>query len=102
MQAPVLASSDWLYRVLLRFYPPAFQARFAAEMAPVFRTLSREAYTESGAGGLLGLWLAALWDWAWAVLYQWELFLFKRRVKMIRIQSYEHKDAIQGLPHAFG
>ena len=56
----LLASSNWLYRRLLRGYPPAFRERFAGEMAQVFRTTCREVYAESGAGSLPGLWLTAL------------------------------------------
>ena len=48
MQARLLASSDWLYRQLLRSYPPAFREHFAADMAQVFRTVCREAYSDTG------------------------------------------------------
>jgi len=97
MQAPLLASSDWLYRQLLRSYPPAFREHFAAEMAQVFRTTCREAYAESGPGGLAWLWLPVMWDWLWAALYQWELHLFKRRTEMMRTNLIDRSDGIQPL-----
>ena len=97
MQAPLLASSDWLYRHLLQFYPAAFREHYARDMAQVFRTMCREAYTESGPGGLFWLWLPVLWDSVWAVIYQWELYLFKRRREMMRINPIDRSDGIPPL-----
>lgn len=100
MQLRLLAASDWLYRQLLRSYPAAFRAHFASEIAQVFRTMCRETYNASGAGGLLWLWLPVLWDWAWAALYQWELYLFKRRTEMTRTNPMNRGDGIPALSPA--
>ena len=62
MQSPLLDSSDWCYRRLLGSYPAAFREHFAADMALVFRVMCREAYTESGASGLVRLWLPSRQD----------------------------------------
>lgn len=67
----LLALSDRTYQALLRAYPPAFRDRFAAEMIQVFSSLSRETCARSGPGGLLWLWLTAVWDWLRALSYQW-------------------------------
>jgi hypothetical protein len=97
IQSRLLASSDWLYRQLLRSYPAAFRDHFAADMALVFRAMCREAYAESGPGGLASLWLPVIWDWLWAALYQWELHLFKRRTEIMRINPINRSDGIPPL-----
>ena len=84
MQSRLLSASDSFYRRLLQAYPPAFREHFAPEMAVVFRTMCREAYAESGIGGLAGLGLTVMWDLAWAALYQWGLYIFRRRVETKR------------------
>ena len=53
MQPHWLTLSDWMYRILLQAYPASFRERFAAEMAQVFGCLCRDAYVQSGAGGVL-------------------------------------------------
>ena len=98
MESPLLASSDRLYRLLLRAYPAAFRARFAPEMAQVFRTLCRDTYSESGAGGLAWLWLAALWDWVRAAISQWGRHLLKRRTEMAQTNILDRSDGVQALP----
>ncbi len=100
MQSPLLVSSDWFYRRLLGSYPAAFREHFAADMALVFRAMCREAYAESGAGGLVRLWLPVLWDWAWAALYQWELYLFKPRREMMQTNPIDRSDGILPLSAA--
>jgi hypothetical protein len=100
MELRLLASSDWLYRWLLRSYPPAFREHFATDMAVVFRTLCQDTYAESGAGALLWLWLAVLWDGIWAALYQWALFLVKRRTVMMRTNVIDRSDGIPPLTPA--
>jgi hypothetical protein len=100
MQAPLLASCDWLYRRLLRSYPPAFREHFAADMALVFRAMCRVAYAESGPGGLASLWLPVIWDWLRAALYQWELHLFKRRTEIMRTNPINLSDGVPALSPA--
>ena len=100
MQSPLLVCSDWFYRRLLGSYPAAFREHFAGDMALVFRAMCREAYTESGAGGLVRLWLPVLWDWAWAALYQWELYLFKPRREMMQTNPIDRSDGILPLSAA--
>jgi hypothetical protein len=85
MQSPLLAISGWFYHALLQIYPADFRKRFAAEMTQVFRSLCDSAYRQSGARGVMRLWLPAFWDWAWAACYQWWLRLFKGR--MVSMQS---------------
>ncbi len=100
MQSPLLVSSDWFYRRLLGSYPAAFREHFAGDMALVFQAMCREAYAESGAGGLVRLWLPVLWDWAWAALYQWELYLFKPRREMMQTNPIDRSDGILPLSAA--
>ena len=80
MPARLLAFSEWLYASLLRAYPAAFQARFAGEMAQVYRALCRETYRERGMGRVLDLMAVAVWDWGWAVIVQWWAERSKRKV----------------------
>jgi hypothetical protein len=100
MQSRLLVSSDWFYRRLLGSYPAAFREHFAADMALVFQAMCREVYAESGAGGLVRLWLPVLWDWAWAALYQWELYLFKPRREMMQTNPIDRSDGILPLSAA--
>lgn len=100
MDSPWLASSDRLYRLLLRAYPVAFRARFASETAQVFRTLCRDTYAESGNPGLAWLWLAALWDWAWTGIALWWQQLIKRRTNMSQINFFNRSDGVKPLSAA--
>jgi hypothetical protein len=100
MQKPLLASSDRLYRWLLRSYPPAFRVRFAAEMSQVFRTLCRATYRQSGARGLAWLWMTALCDWAWAAMIQWFHYLLKRRTDMTQTNLLDRSDGVKPLSAA--
>ncbi len=100
IQSRLLSCSDWFYRLLLHFYPAAFREHFAADMAQVFRTICRDVYAESGAGGLARLWLPVLWDWTWAALYQWGLYLFKRRTELMQANPMDRSDGIQPLSRA--
>ena len=84
MESRLLSASDSFYRWLLQSYPPAFREHFAPDMAVVFRTMCQEAYAESGIGGLAGLGLPVMWDLAWAALYQWELYIYRRTVETKR------------------
>jgi hypothetical protein len=97
MQPRWLALSDRVYRLLLQAYPASFRARFAAEMAQVFGCLCREAYAQSGAGGLLRLWLLSLWDWAGAAISQWWKYLFRRRMENMETKPIDYRDRIQPL-----
>jgi hypothetical protein len=92
-----LALSDRVYRLLLRAYPASFRARFAAEMAQVFSCLCREVFAQSGAVGLLRLWLLSLWDWAGAAISQWWKYLFKIRMVSMQSNSINNRDGIQPL-----
>ena len=80
MRPRLLVSSDRLYQGLLQAYPAAFRQRFAGEMTQVFRALCADTYAEAGLGGVIRLWLATLWDSAWAVMYQWWLWFLNRMV----------------------
>jgi hypothetical protein len=97
MQPRWLALSDRMYRILLQAYPASFRKRFAAEMAQVFGCQCREAYVQSGAGGVLRLWLPTLWDWAWAAIYQWWIRLFRRRMETMQTNSIDRTDGIRPL-----
>jgi len=100
MKSRLLAFSDWMYRAMLQVYPAGFRERFAAEMAQVFRSLYCEAYAESGVGGVMRLWLPALWDWAWSAIYQWWMRLFKRKVENMQTKPIDRRDGILPLPAA--
>jgi len=63
MSVKVLSISDWCYQALLRAYPRRFRRRFGVEMGQVFRSSCRSAYRTAGTGGVMRLWLPALWDW---------------------------------------
>ena len=97
MPSRLLAFSDRTYQLLLKAYPPAFQDRFAMEMAQVFRALCREAYVVSGLGGLMRLWMLAFWDWLRAAVYQWRLRLFKRRRETMQTTPLDRQSGIQPL-----
>jgi hypothetical protein len=95
MMAPrLLGLSDRLYLFFLRVYPRHFRERFAVEMAQVFRSLCREAYAQSGAWGVICLWLPALWDEAQGALYQWWLRLFKRRMGHMQARPIDAQNGI--------
>ena len=51
-----------LYRALLLAFPAPFRRAYGDEMARAFRDLCRDAWQESGAGGVLALWPGALRD----------------------------------------
>jgi hypothetical protein len=97
MPRRLLAISDRIYTCLLQAYPRAFRDRFAAEMVQVFRCLCWEAYAESGAWGVIRLWLPALWDGAQGALHQWWLYLFQRRMGNMQTDPIDVKDGIQPL-----
>ncbi len=79
---------------MLQVYPGGFRGRFAAEMAQVFRALCCEAYAESGVGGVMCLWLPALWDCVWSAIYQWWMRLFKRKVENMQTKPIDRRDGI--------
>jgi hypothetical protein len=97
MQPGWLAFSERMYRILLRAYPTTFRERFAAEMTQVFGSLCREAYAQSGAGGLLRMWLATLWDWAGATAARWWIYLFRRRMGNMQTKPVDYRDGIRPL-----
>jgi hypothetical protein len=79
MTPQILRFSSRVYTGLLCCYPPAYHRRFAAEMAQVFQRMCHDAYRESGARGVLRLWLPVLYDSAWTAAYQWVLSLKAKR-----------------------
>ena len=100
MSSRLLALSDGFYQVLLQLYPRSFRKRFAVEMSQVFRALCREAYAESGAGGVLRLWLPILWDWAWSALYQWWLRISRRSGETMGTNLFDRRDGVSPLSAA--
>lgn len=100
MPSRLLAFSDRMYRTLLRAYPAAFRERFAVEMAQVFHSLCGEAYLQSGVGGMMRLWLSAVWDWLWAALYQWWRCLLKQKVENMQTNLIYRRDGIEPLSAA--
>lgn len=100
MQSSLLAFSDRMYHCLMQTYPAAFRERFAEEMAQVFRSLCHEAYLKEGASGVMRLWLPALWDGAWAAVYQWWMRLFNRRVENMETNPINNRDEIRPLSAA--
>jgi hypothetical protein len=97
MSNRILAFFDRAYRDLLRLYPAAFQKRFAAEITQVFRSLCRQAYTESGIRAVLALWLAATWDGLQAAGYQWYLYIRKQRTGNMNANLEIQRDGIEPL-----
>jgi hypothetical protein len=57
-----LLVSERLYGTLLYLYPKKFRAAYGQQMRLTFRDACRVAYSRSGAGGLLALWLPTLLD----------------------------------------
>jgi hypothetical protein len=97
MSTRILAFIDRAYRDLLQLYPDAFRERFSAEITQVFRSLSRQAYTESGVRAVLALWLAATWDGLQAAGYQWYLYIRKQRVGNMKADPVIQRDGIEPL-----
>jgi hypothetical protein len=97
MPTRILAYVDRAYLYLLRLYPAAFRERFAAEILQVFRSLCRQAYTESGIRAVLALWLAATWDGLQAAGYQWYLHIRKQRTGNMNANLEIRRDGIQPL-----
>jgi hypothetical protein len=57
-----IAVSERLYQRLLRAYPAAFRRQYGAQMMQVFLDCCRVAYQQSGARGVLQLWIPTLGD----------------------------------------
>lgn len=93
----LLVFSDRLYQILLQAYPVAYRERFAGEMAQVYRSLCRETYAQSGASGVLRLWLPVLCDWMRATFHQWYTSLRRQRTWMMQTNSMESQDRIRPL-----
>jgi hypothetical protein len=83
---------------LLRAYPSGFRERFGSEMMQVYRTLARDAARESGASGLLWLWLRVMLDGARGALAQWGQQITKRRMAMMNLNSLDISDGTVPLP----
>lgn len=50
-------SAEWIYRLLLRAYPPAFRAEYEREMILLFRDQCRDGDVRT-----LGFWVRVVWD----------------------------------------
>jgi hypothetical protein len=77
---------------LLRIYPPGFRERFGGEMMQVYRTLARDAARESGAPGLLLLWMWVILDGIFGALTQWGQQITKRRMAMMDLNPLDISD----------
>jgi hypothetical protein len=75
----LLVFSDRLYQFLLQAYPARLPGAFRFGDGQVYRSLCRETYAQSGAGGVLRLWLPVLWDWMRAALHQWYSWLAQKK-----------------------
>lgn len=82
MSFDVLSLSERAYRGLLFAYPRTFRQQYGVEMAQVFRTHCRVTFQAAGAGGVLRLWPATLWDWAWTAAREQMSSLFNGRYDM--------------------
>ena len=83
---------------LLRAYPPGFRERFGSEMMQVYRTLARDVARESGAPGLLWLWMRVMVDGARGALSQWGQQITKRRMAMMNLNPLDISDGTVPLP----
>jgi hypothetical protein len=54
---PGRAAAEWIYRLLLRAYPPAFRLEYGREMTQLFRDQWREGDVDA-----LRFWLTVMWD----------------------------------------
>jgi hypothetical protein len=98
MPPRLLVISEHLYRALLQIYPLDFRQRFAVEMAQVFRCLCDATYRQAGRGGVMRLWLPAVWDGVGAAFYQWRLRLFKGRMERMNLYLVDRGDGVRPLP----
>lgn len=83
---------------LLRAYPPGFRERFGCEMMQVYRSLARDTARESGAPGLLRLWLQVMLDGASGALSQWGQEITKRRMALMKVNPVDILDGTAPLP----
>ena len=83
---------------LLRAYPPGFRERFGSEMMQVYRALARDVARESGAPGLLLLWMRVMLDGARGALSQWGQQITKRRMEMMNLNPLDTSDGTVPLP----
>ncbi len=58
----LLRVSDRIFQLVLAAYPSEFRRIYGKPMAQVFRDCCRDIYQQSGAGGVIVLWIAALYD----------------------------------------
>jgi hypothetical protein len=77
----LLNMSEKCYRILLYSYPPAHRREYGYQMTQAFRDLSRAAYNQNGAPGLLVLWWYMLVDVTYSVSIE-HFAHFKRTVSM--------------------
>jgi hypothetical protein len=83
---------------MVRAYPPGFRERFGSEMMQVYRTLARDIARETGAPGLLRLWMRVMLDGARGALSQWGQQITKRRMAMMNLDSLDINDGTVPLP----
>ena len=62
-ESRLLLCANWIYRVMLRAYPPAFRVEYRREMALVFRDGARDVIEHGGVWALLlfSLWIVGDW-----------------------------------------
>lgn len=65
------------YRALLWLYPPRFRREYGAEMALLFADLSRDAEKRTGARGVFGLFVHAVFDTIYNSIGEWTMTLRK-------------------------
>lgn len=75
-QSRLLTFSCRLYTLLLLAYPTRFRRAYSREMAQVFRDDIRGTFRESGAAGLMGLWVLVVLDLLKTAFAEhiWEVF----------------------------
>jgi hypothetical protein len=65
-----VTASVRFYEMLVAAYPPGFRRTYGAQMVQVFRDTCRDRVNQSGALGLLALWLRTLSDAARSILIE--------------------------------
>lgn len=64
----IISISISIFHRMLAFYPRHFRQEFGAQMSQVFRDCSLQAYRQSGAPGMIHLWVITLVDWLKTVI----------------------------------
>jgi hypothetical protein len=66
----MVSASVRFYQLLVEVYPPGFRRAYGAQMVQVFRDTCRDRVNQSGASGLLALWLRTISDAARSILIE--------------------------------